>query len=498
MNRNIAPAIALILASCAVGPDFHKPVPPAADNYAPAPLLPHDHAQSFSPGHDIPGQWWALFHNEPLDALMRRALAANPSLTAAQAALRQARETLYAQEGSFFPDISATFEPTRNKTATRSVSPASGQALNGNPYYGLITAQLAVTYTPDIFGGTRRQVESLAAQSELQRFQLEAAYLTLTSDVGTAAVTEAALRAQIDATQAIIQAEGELLVLLKKQYTAGQVAGVDELAQEAALAQAQAALPPLRRQLDQQRDLLAVLLGQRPDEPLAETFTLDAFTLPRDVPVSLPAALAAQRPDIRQAEATLHSASAQVGVAIANRLPSLTLSAQGGSQSNYFNQLFASGNGFWTIAATLTQPVFDGGTLLHKARAARANLEQAEAQYRSTTLAAYQNVADTLHALQADADTLAAAEAADRAAAQSLEIVRLQVRLGQVAYLAVLNSEQAALQARLTLIQARQARLTDTIALFTALGGGWWNRRDVQVPDIRGNSVPGILGMHDN
>jgi NodT family efflux transporter outer membrane factor (OMF) lipoprotein len=493
----MAAAAAMLVTGCAAGPDFHKPTQPVATNYAPAPILVPDNAQSFRPGRDIPGQWWGLLHNGQLDALIRRAIVANPNLAAAQAALRQARETLYAQEGSFFPDLSATFEPTRNKTATRSVSAASGQALNGNPYYGLITAQLAVSYTPDLFGGTRRQVESLVAQSELQRFQLEAAYLTLTSNVATEAVTEAALRAEIEATQAIIQAETELLGVLKKQYTAGQVAGVDELAQEAALAQAQAALPPLRRQLDQQRDLLAALLGQRPDEALPETFTLDAFTLPRDLPVSLPAVLAAQRPDIRQAEETLHSASAQVGVAVANRLPSLTLSAQGGSQSNYFNQLFSRGNGFWTIAATLTQPVFDGGTLLHRARAARANLEQAEAQYRTTTLAAYQNVADTLHALQADADTLGAAEAADRAASASLGIVRLQVRLGQAAYLAILNSEQAALQARLTLIQARQARLTDTIALFTALGGGWWNRQDVLVPDIRGYSVSGVLGLQD-
>jgi outer membrane protein TolC len=198
---------------------------------------------------------------------------------------------------------------------------------------------------------------------------------------------------------------------------------------------------------------------------------------------------------VRQAEAQLHSASAQVGVAIANRLPSLTLTAEGGSESNFFRDLFASGNGFWTIAAAVTQPVFDGGTLLHRARGARAALEQAQAQYVATTLSAFQNVADTLHALQSDADSLAAAMAGLNAAEQSLNIVRLQVKLGQIAYLGILNAQQTALQARLTAIQATASRLADTAALFQALGGGWWNRNDLQVTDLKGDRVLGILGV---
>ena len=487
----------MLLQGCAVGPDFHKPAPPATASYTLGELAPPDGLQSFVPGLDIPGEWWILFHNQALDRLIRRALAANPTLTAAQAALRQARETVYAQEGSFFPDISATFEPSRNKTATRSVSPASGLGLNGNPYYGLITAQLAVSYTPDVFGGNRRQVESLVAQAEQQRFQLEATYLTLTSNLVAAAVNEAALRAQIAATRQIIAAETELLTVLRKQYTAGQIAEVDALAQEAALALAQAALPPLQRQLDVQRDAIAVLTGARPDEVVPETFALEDIALPRALPVSIPAVLVTQRPDIRQAEEALHSASALVGVAIANRLPSLTLTASGGSQSNFFNKLFASGNGFWSIAAAVTQPVFDGGTLLHRARAARATLDQAQAQYRSATLNALQNVADSLHALQADAATLAAAQRAERAAAASLRIIRLQVQLGQAAYLGILSAQQAALQARLTAVQATAGRLTDTAALFQALGGGWWHRQDVEVEDVHGDRVLGVLGVLD-
>jgi NodT family efflux transporter outer membrane factor (OMF) lipoprotein len=484
---------ACLLAGCAVGPDFHRPAKPNSADYGATKMAPHDAAQDFVKNQDIPGQWWTLFHSAPLNALIDRALVASPNLQSAQAALVQARENLYAQEGSFFPSLSATFEPSRNKTATRSVSFASA---NGSPYYSLITAQLDVSYTPDVWGGVRRQVENLVATAEQQRFQLEATYLTLTSNLVAAAINEASLREQIKATHEIIAAETDLLEILKKQLAVGQVAQVDMLAQQAALAAAQATLPPLQKQLDQQRDAIAELVGQAPDEALRETFTLDQIALPKQIPVSIPAALVDQRPDVLQAEENLHAASANVGVAIANRLPSLTLSAYGGSQSNFFKDLFASGNGFWTIAASLTQPVFDGGTLLHKARAARAALDQAEAQYRNTTLTAFQNVADSLAALQADADALAAATLAAQSAEETLRIVRLQVSLGQVAYLGILNAQQTALQAELTLAQAKANRLADTAALFQALGGGWWHRDDVKVRDVRGSDPLAIVGVH--
>ena len=490
--RGLPPVMALLVSACAVGPDFHRPQPIAATAYAPTPLTAHDDTQTFVRSLDIPGQWWQVFHSPKLNDLVTRALAANPSLQAAQAALVQARENLYAQEGSFFPSLSATFEPTRNKTATRSVSFAAAQP---TPYYSLITAQLAISYSPDLWGGTRRQVENLVAQAQQQRFQFEATTLTLTSNIVTASINEASLRGQIAATQQIIEAETELLAVLQKQYAFGQIAQVDVLSQQAALAQARGTLPPLQKQLDQQRDALASLVGAPPDQILPQTFTLDDIALPAQLPVTLPAALVDQRPDMRQAEENLHAASALVGVAIANRLPSLTLSAQGGSQSNFFRDLFASGNGFWTIAATVTQPVFDGGTLLHRARAAWAALDQAKAQYRSTTLSAYQNVADTLAALQTDADALAAATAGEAAAQASLKIIRLQVSLGQVAYLSILNAQQTALQSELTLIQAKASRLTDTAALFQALGGGWWHRQDVTVPDLRGNDAAAIVGI---
>jgi len=213
------------------------------------------------------------------------------------------------------------------------------------------------------------------------------------------------------------------------------------------------------------------------------------------LPVSIPAALVDQRPDIRQAEENLHAASAAVGIAVAARLPVLNLTAAGGTQANFFRDLFSPGNGFWTLAATMTEPVFDGGTLLHRERGARAAFNQAKAQYRSTTLSAFQNVADSLAALQADASAVQAAWGSAHAAAESLKLVHLQVETGQVAYLAVLNAEQTALQAELTLVQARALRLADTAALFQALGGGWWNRKDVQVEDVTGDDPLAVLGI---
>ncbi len=490
-----------LLAGCAVGPDFRPPAAPRVAGYTPEPLpvrlvadgTAGNPTQVLSPGQDIPGKWWGLFHSEKLNTLVSRALASNPDLAAAQASLRQARENVYAQEGSYFPVLNANYAPSRNKTPTSSLSPASA---SGNPYYSLQTAQLSISYNPDVFGLNRRQVESLVAMADDQRYQLEATYLTLTANLVGAAITEASIRGQIEATAEIVRIERDLLGLLRKQLALGQVAGVDELAQEAATAQAEASLPPLQKQLAQQRDLIAALSGRLPSQAVPETFDLGSLHLPEQLPVSLPAALVEQRPDVKQAEANMHSASALIGVAIANRLPLLNLTAEGGSEANYFNALFTPGNGFWTIAASVTQPVFDGGTLLHKQRLAQAAFDQAAAQYRSTVISAFQNVADSLRALQSDADAVRLATVAEVAAARTLAITQTQLRLGQVAYLVLLNAEQAELLARLTLVQAEAVRLGDTAALFQSLGGGWWHRRDVQVRDTHGNDVLAIVGVH--
>ncbi|HYM30582.1 MAG TPA: efflux transporter outer membrane subunit [Candidatus Cybelea sp.] len=476
-------AALLSIAGCAVGPDFKHPAAPEAAGYAAEPLPAKTEAtavgggesQRFLQGSDIPGQWWTLFHSELLNALIEEALKANPDLQAAQAALRVARENVGAQQGAYYPSIGANFSGSRQKVPNDLASPAS----SGASRVTLYSASVDVSYTVDVFGGTRRQVESLEALAEAQRFQLEAAYLTLTSNVAGAAVQEASLRGQIAATQRIIAIERDSLDLLRREKELGQVADADVAAQEAALAQVEQTLPGLQKQLAQQRDLLAALSGHFPSEEPVGHFELAALQLPQDLPISFPSRLVEQRPDVRAAEANLHAASAQIGVAIANRLPNITLSASDGSVAEKIGQLFTAGTGIWSVAAGVTQPIFQGGTLLHKQRAAEAAYEQAAAQYRSAVLIAFQNVADSLRALQQDANALKAAAVAERAAARSLEIARGQLRLGQITYLALLNAEQAYQQAQVNLIQAQAGRYADTVALFQALGGGWWNRSDV-------------------
>jgi NodT family efflux transporter outer membrane factor (OMF) lipoprotein len=477
----LATAAAGLLASCAVGPDFARPKPPDVARLTPQPLPVETvstngalgEPQRFVQGMDIPGAWWQLFGSEQLDGRVREALKANPNLSAAQAALKQAQELADAQRGFYYPNVSANFDASRNKTATGTLSPASA---SGNPYYSVITPQLFVSFVPDVFGLNMRTVESLDAQAENQRFQIEATYITLTTNVVSAAIQEANLRAQIDATGQVIKIESDLLAILRRQAALGQAAGADVATQEAALAQAQAQLPPLAKQLAQERDLEAALLGRFPSDASTDQFTLATLTLPRELPVSLPSEVVEQRPDIRAAEATLHSATAQVGVAIANRLPQISLTANIGNSAPSFATLFSSGTAFGALAASITQPLFDGFTLMHRQRAAEAGLEQAMAQYKATVITAFQNVADALQALEQDALALQAAAAAEVAAARSLGIARNQFDLGAVAYLTLLNAQQAYQQALLNLAQAQANRLSDTAALFQAVGGAWWKK----------------------
>lgn len=488
LRRTACLGAGLLLVGCEIGPDFERPAPPDITGYTAQPLarqtasadVEGGAAQRFVQGLDIPGQWWTLFHSPALNALVDQAIAANPTLPAAQAALRQAWEDVYAAQGSLFPTVTAGFSPSRNKTATGAVTPV---AASGNPYYSLYTAQLTVSYMPDVFGGTRRQIESLVASAEAQRFELEATYLTLTSNVVAAAVQEASLRGQIAATEEIVKIAAQSLDILRKQLALGAVAGADVAAVEASLAQAQATLPPLQKQLAVERDLLTALIGRFPSQEPAEKFDLAALQLPRDLPVSLPSKLVEQRPDVRSAGAEVHAASALIGVAIANRLPQFTLTANPGASSIQIGQLFMTpGTAFWTLAGNVTQTVFDAGTLLHRQRAAEAAFDEAAAEYRSTVIAALQNVADTLHALQSDADTLTATYAAERAAFASLEIARRQLELGALGYLGLLTAQNAYETALIALVQAQASRYADTAALFQALGGGWWNRSDESPP----------------
>ncbi len=489
-REHLVIAVAALVAGCAVGPDFFRPSSPAVKGYTAEPLPaqtasthgPGGEAQRFAADMDIPGRWWELFRSPALNSLIAQALAHNPTLEAAQAALRQARENVYAQQGAFYPGVQAGFSFSRQQNAIGTLAPT---LISGSPLFSLYTPQVSVSYVPDVFGANRRQVESLQALSESQRYLLEATYLTLTSNVVVAAIQEASLRAQIAATEQVVQIESEQLDILRRQNALGAIAQADVVAQETALAQTQASIMPLRRQLALQRDLLAALAGRFPDDEPVERFELSDLELPRTLPLRLPSMLVEQRPNIRVAEAQLHAASAQVGVATANLLPQITLTADAGSTATMLSGLFTHGTGFWSLAAGLTQPIFEGGTLLHRKRAAEAALDQAAAQYRSTVIAAFQNVADTLRALQYDAEAVKAQAAAESAAADSLDISRRQLQLGAISYLALLNAEQAYQQSVINLVQARASRLADTAALFQALGGGWWNRGDADAAGTR-------------
>jgi len=480
--RGAALIAILTLAGCMVGPDFKRPPAPDATGYAPGPLpqqtvatnTPGGNAQQFVRDQDIPGQWWILFHSEPLNRLIEQALRANPDLDAAQAALREAKENVAAGEGSLFPKAGLSFQAER--TAINGVTadqPKLQATLN------VVTPTLSISYVPDVFGGTRRQIESLAAQADYQRFELEATYLSLTSNVVVAAMQEASLRGQIAATEDIIKAQSDQLNVVRQRFTLGGGSRADVLTQDAALAQTKASLPPLQKQLAQTRDQLTALAGRLPSEEISETFDLASLQLPLELPVSLPSRLVEQRPDIKAAEAQLATASANIGVAVANQLPQFLISPSVGTVATGFATMFAPGSGVWALAGSVSQTVFDAGTLLHRKRAAVAAYDQAAAQYRSTVIKACQNVADTLRALQSDADALAAQSAAERSAFASLDLVRQQYGLGAIDYLTLLNAQRTWQQARISLVQAEATRYSDTAALFQALGGGWWHRTDV-------------------
>jgi NodT family efflux transporter outer membrane factor (OMF) lipoprotein len=493
---------ASMLAACAVGPDFKQPTAPDASGYSTKPMVettatakdPAGDAQHFVMGRDIPFAWWEQFQSAKLNALVEEALRANPTIPAAQAALHQAQEFTEAQRGFFYPTVSAQFTPERQKLAGNLGSNAPGLQGSGrniqsaqNPsgphyvspvYYNFYTASLAISYTPDIFGSNRRQVESLQAQADALRYQMEATYITLANNVVAAGIQLASLQSQIKATQANIDANTKAVEILHNQRRLGYAMGIDVANQEAALAQARQLLPPLQKQLEQTHDLIRALCGKLPNEKLDDDFDLSTLHLPEDLPVSLPSKLVEQRPDVRAAEEQMHAASAQVGVAIAARLPQFTLTSALGGAASEIPQMFRSGGPFWNIIGNLSQPVFDGNTLSHKERAAEEGLKQAQAQYRSTVITAFQNVADTLHAVQADADGLAAAVETERANKVVLDLTEHQYKVGYIPFLTLLSAQETYQQSVVTLVQARTNRFGDTAALFQALGGGWWNRPD--------------------
>jgi NodT family efflux transporter outer membrane factor (OMF) lipoprotein len=516
------PVATLLLCGCAVGPDFLRPAAPEDAGFTPKPLpvntvaaaVHGGAAQHLLSGQDVPFDWWTKFQSPQLDKLVEKALRANPTIESAKATLRQAQELVYAQQGYFFPTVSASYNFQRQKvagnmansvalgaqgnggtiTAFQSASP--GPSPHNQPlFYNFHTIELDVGYTPDVFGSNRRQVESLAAQADMQRFEMEAAYVTLASNVVAAAIQEVSTRSQIAATKEIIEFDKKALEILRNQQKFGQAMGIDAAAQEAALAAVEQTLPPLEKQLEVTRDLIRALVGNLPNQDVEETFELSSLHLPEDLPLSLPSKIVEQRPDVRASEELMRSANANVGVAIAAQLPQFALTGTYGGTATLLQQTIYPGAGFWTLTANIAQTLFDGGILLHKKRAADEALVEAAAQYRSTVITAFQNVADTLHALLSDADSLKAAVLAEHAAKVTLDLTVKQSKAGYVNYLTLLSAEMAYQTALINLVQAEASRFGDTAALFQALGGGWWNRQELAMADTESSSVPdGVKG----
>lgn len=464
----------MMVSSCTLGPDFTRPASPEVKNYT-------EHAEAeqtvkaLKLGKELPGQWWTLFHSKPLTALIEQAIKHNPDLQSAHATLVQAQENALSKQGSLWPALDATGYATRQQV--------SG-AQFGNPnfkgsVFSLYNTSVGVSYTLDVFGGIRRQIEGLNAQAEYQRFQLEGAFLTIASNIVTTAVQEASVRAQIEATQEMIAAQTQQLDVIKQQFELGSTSKTAILAQQSALEQTKTTLPPLQQQLTQLRNRLKVLVGTFPSTELAAQFQLDGLTLPSSLPLSLPSKLVEQRPDIRAQEALLHAASAQIGVVIASVFPDFTLKANVSTIATEAGNLFAPGSEIWNMTANLAQPIFHGGQLTHQRRVAKAAYQQVAEQYRSTVLTAFQNVADSLNALQYDAEELKTQESAQRAAHDTLELTQAQFQVGAVSYLNLLTAQHDYQLARIGQIKAKAGQIADTAALFLALGGGWWQRPDL-------------------
>jgi NodT family efflux transporter outer membrane factor (OMF) lipoprotein len=462
----------LLLSACAVGPDFKSPPPPPISSLTPMPLsnsAVHGPPQVYVQGLDIPRRWWDLFHCEALNSLVARGIERNPDLEAARASLRAADANTQAARGAYFPQVSANAGPSWQK-------PSPGQAPtpgSGTSPYTISTGQLSISFVPDVFGLTSRRVESLAAQTEAQYFEAEAAYLTLTSKLALAAIEEAAIREEIEFGELNITVATDVLALLKSQMTVNEATRIDVAAQEVTLSQFEQTLQSLRKRLATNRDLMAALTGRFAGEGLPEKFEFVCLRLPAELPLSLPASIVRQRPDVRAAEANMHAATAEVGVAIANRFPQFNLTADAGASAIAMVAGASTPFLFWTIAGSATQTLFDGMSLEQRQRAAEAGLDRSAALYRSTVFAAFQNVADVLQTVEADRKLFVAADRGVKAARVNLDLTRRLLAQRLASVLQVLSAQEMHARTRSAYAQAKAALRADSVLLFQALGGGW-------------------------
>ncbi len=477
-------AVLLLIAGCAVGPDFVRPKPPEVDRYTrnpvPTATIPAaGQSQQFEIGAKLVAEWWRLFNSSQLETVLKEALANNPNLQAAQASLRQSQANLRAGYGVFLPQVDASFEANRQKFSSArfggSLSPSQAGAGTGSLIFNVYTLAGTVNYTLDVFGGERRTVEGLKAQVDFQRSTVLAAYNTLLGNIVNTVIAQAGYKDQIKATEEILSTQREQVRITEAQNRAGTVPYLNVLSLQAQLAATEATLPPLQQRLSQAEHLLATLVGRTPAEWASPRIDLADLMLPENLPITLPSDLVRQRPDIVAAEAQLHNASANIGVATAAMFPSFTLNGTYGQSSNALDTLLRRASNYWSLAADIAAPIFHGGTLWFRRKAAIAAYHQSLADYRQTILSGFSQVADLLRALEHDAETLRAQQQGFNAAEGSLRLIQVNYQAGTVNYLQVLAANTQYYQARIGYLQALAQRLQDTAALFVALGGGVWN-----------------------
>jgi NodT family efflux transporter outer membrane factor (OMF) lipoprotein len=462
---------------CAVGPNFAAPAAPSEERYGPEPIPSRfssasGEEQRVQLGQEIADGWWTLFRSPEIDQLLERTIAGNQTLAVARATLAQARDAVAAARGQFVPQVTGSANAERQRSARLGTSALSA----GGAVSNLYSLGANVSYALDVFGGIRRTVEQRNAQAEASRYELAAAYLTLTGNAVTQAIAVASLRAQIEASERILADDADNLALVERRFEAGKAARSDVLTARTQQAADQAPIPPLRQQLAAARHALSVLAGEIPADWRPPDFELSALSLPDELPISLPSDLVRKRPDIRAAEAALHAASAAIGVATAQLFPSLTLSGSVGSEALTTGALFSGPASLWTLAAGASAPILRGGTLWAERRAAIDAYDASLASYQQTVQQGFQQVADLLQALDHDHELVDAQQQLFDTSSESLRVERIGYEAGKIDALHLVDAQRSFQQASLGLARARGQRLNDSALLLVAVGGGWSDR----------------------
>ena len=482
--RIVAAVLIMAVAGCTVGPDFEAPKPPSVTRYTspgeatvPGPdatkAVP---TQAIAIGERVAANWWTLFQSSKLDLLLKQAIAGNLTLESAKARLAEAREAIAVATSALYPQIGLNAGATEQKQS----ADAFGLTPNVAPLpssFNLFQVGPTASYTPDLFGQTHRRIEQQVALAEYQSDQLDVAYLTLTGNTVSQALRAAAVRSQLKALNDILDIDRQNVELVRKQRQAGTVPDGDVIVAESQLAADETMQPGLEQQLSLAKHALAVLIGRAPGNWSPPDFDLAAFTLPHRLPVSIPSEFVHQRPDIQAAEAQLHAASAQIGIATAQLYPSITLSAGVSASSLNGGELFSPGGLVWSIASGLTQPIFDGGMREAERRAALAAFKESAADYQQTVLQAFGQVADILQALTHDTNLLAAQKHALSMAEEAVRLQRINYGSGGSGIIGLLDAQRQFQQAQLGYVRAEAQRYQDTVQLLVAMGGGWWNQK---------------------